>query len=95
MELDQIPINLNMIGKKAHSINLFKWKQVFIQQLEYLYKIIATPSRSCSLAVVRAGVCVGEPSRGPAKEVPVVQQFLLLMLHQPLLGLIEAVKSEQ
>ena len=39
-------------------------------------------------------MCVGEPGRGPAEEVPVVQQLLLLVLHQALVRLIEAVQSE-
>ena len=39
-------------------------------------------------------MCVGEPGRGPAEEVPVVQQLLLLVLHQALVRLIEPVQSE-
>ena len=41
------------------------------------------------------GVGVGESSRGSVEEIPVVQQFLLLVLNQALVSLIEPVQSEQ
>ena len=40
------------------------------------------------------GVGVGEPGRGSVEEIPVVQQFLFLVLDQALVSLVEPVQSE-